>query len=205
MYEKLEERFGAVHCPLTYSQPHELCIAVILSAQCTDQRVNLVTPALFARFKTPAEFANADRIELEELIHSTGFYHNKARSIQGFAQSLVETHGGIVPNNMKDLVAMPGIGRKTANVVMQELYGLVDGIVVDTHVLRLSKLLKLTKHSDAVKVERDLIQAIPRKYWMNWSLYMIFLGRSCCTARKRNCNECILSNLCPSSTLKNGA
>ncbi|MBL8019950.1 MAG: endonuclease III [Leptospirales bacterium] len=202
VYTALRAHFGKVHCPLTYAAPHELCIAVILSAQCTDARVNTVTPALFSRFKTPADFACAEIGEIEKLIHSTGFYHNKARSIQGFCRQLVTQHDGFVPNNIPDLIAMPGIGRKTANVVMQELYGIADGIVVDTHVARLSNLLGLTKHSDAVKIERNLIEKVPRSYWMDWSLYMIFLGRSSCTARKRNCGECVLRNLCPSSTAK---
>lgn len=174
---------------------------MILSAQCTDERVNLVTPALFARFKTPIEYAQADILELEGLIHSTGFYHNKAKSIQGFCRNLVEKHNGIVPDNIPELIALPGIGRKTANVVTQELYGIADGVVVDTHVARLSKLLGYTKHSDAVKIERDLIAILPKKYWLNWSLYMIFLGRSSCTARRRDCPHCVLAKICPSSTV----
>jgi len=172
---------------------------VILSAQCTDAQVNRVTPALFERFPSLEDFARADIGEIEELIHSTGFFRNKAKSIQGFCRAVIKDHGGVVPQTLEELIKLPGVGRKTANVVLQELFGIATGIVVDTHVARLSKVLGLTREKDAVKIERALMELVPSNYWLNWSLYMIFLGRSHCTARVQQCDDCDLNSVCPSS------
>ena len=201
-WQRLKDRYGEVHCPLHYNQPHELAIAVILSAQCTDEQVNKTTPALFKKYTNPEDFIKAPLAQIEKLIYSTGFYKNKAKSIKGFCRSLVEEHGGKIPQTMQELVRMPGVGRKTANVILQELFGQADGIVVDTHVARLSKVLGLSKSSDPVKIERDLMEILPREYWLDWSLYMIFLGRSNCTAKKVMCVGCCLSHVCPSSALR---
>ena len=202
IHARLAREFGPAHCPLHYTEPHELAIAVILSAQCTDERVNLTTPELFRRFPTVEAVARAPRAEIEDLVYSTGFYRNKARSIQEFCRRLIADHGGVIPRTVAELAKLPGVGRKTANVVTQELYGLSEGVVVDTHVARLARLLGLTANKDAVRIERDLMEAVDRKHWADWSLYLIFLGRSYCTARKRNCSDCPLREICPSSLLE---
>ena len=186
---------------LHYRNPFQLLVAVILSAQCTDVRVNLVTPQLFARFSTPFDFANADVKELELLIHSTGFYHNKAKNIIGCAKTLLEKYNGIVPETMEELFQLPGVGRKTANVVLGEAFGKIEGIVVDTHVIRLSNLLRFTKQLDAVKIEKELMPLIPKKHWYHFSHTLIFHGRKICSARKPKCMECCLNKYCPSSTV----
>lgn len=200
-YKRFEKQYGKVRCPLNYNQPHELCIAVILSAQCTDAQVNKISPALFQEFPTPQSYYECSIEHLEEYVKTTGFYHNKAKNIRGFCRMLVEKHNGTVPDTIEKLTAMPGVGRKTANVVIQELYEKPSGVVVDTHVSRISKVFGLTKSQDAVKIEKDLMDLLPRRMWMNWSLYMIHLGRSYCTARKRDCNACYLNDICPSSTV----
>ena len=202
IYGRLKRKFGPVSCPLHYQEPYQLCVAVILSAQCTDEMVNRVTPELFKAFPDPRSLAEAPVAEVERLIHSTGFYRNKARNIQGFCRALVNEHGGQVPQTIEELIKMPGVGRKTANVVLQELYGISNGFVVDTHVLRLSRLLGLSHAKDAVRMEKDLMQKVPPKYWMDLSLYLIFLGRSACVARRPRCTECVLSDVCPSSTVE---
>lgn len=186
---------------LHYKNPFQLLVAVILSAQCTDARVNLVTPQLFARFSSPHDFAIADVKELEQLIHSTGFYHNKAKNIIGCAKALLEKHNGIVPETMEELFQLPGVGRKTANVVLGEAFGKIEGVVVDTHVARLSNRLRFTKHLDAVKIEKDLMQLFSKKHWYHFSHTLIFHGRKICSARKPLCAECSLSQYCPSSTV----
>lgn len=185
---------------LRYGNPFQLLVAVILSAQCTDVRVNIVTPQLFARFSTPGDFANAEVKELESLIHSTGFYHNKAKNIIGCAKALLEKHNGIVPQTMEELFQLPGVGRKTANVVLGEAFGKIEGVVVDTHVTRLSNRLGFTKEQDAVKIEKDLMPLIPKKKWYHFSHTLIFHGRKICAARKPLCGECRINTLCPSST-----
>lgn len=197
VFELLRTEFGEVRCPLNYSQPHELVIAVILSAQCTDERVNKVTPELFRRFPDLKSFAEADLSSIEKLIFSTGFYRNKAKSISGFAKKLYEEYAGTLPNTIEELMTFPGIGRKTANVVLNELFSISEGVVVDTHVKRISKLLGFTEHTDPVKIERDLMKKFPPPQWMDISLYFIFLGRKYCTARIRNCAECPLAAICP--------
>jgi endonuclease-3 len=199
---RLKKYFGPVSCPLHYSKDYELCIAVILSAQCTDERVNTVTPALFERFTSLEAFANADIPEIEKLIFSTGFYKNKAKSIKGFATLLLEKHKGKLPKTIGELTKLPGVGRKTANVILNEIHKISEGIVVDTHVKRISNVLKLTKSENPVIIEKDLMKSIDPKYWMDFSLYLIFLGRKFCKAHKTECEGCPLNDICPSSLVK---
>ena len=199
VYRKLKKEFPHPRTPLQYEAPHELAIAVILSAQCTDKQVNRVTPALFQRYPTIESFCNSSPKELEKMIYSTGFYKNKAKSIHGFCKVLREEYGGRIPQSHAELTKMPGVGRKTANVILQELYRLAAGIVVDTHVSRISYLLGLSKEKDAYKIEKDLMARVPKSYWLDWSLLLIFLGRKYCKARKRLCQQCPLTKICPNS------
>lgn len=192
----VEKLYPDAHCALHYENPLQLLIATILSAQCTDVRVNLVTPALFARYPDAQAFADADIGELEKAIQSTGFFRNKAKNIQACCKLLVEKHGGQVPATMEELFPLPGIGRKTANVILGNAFG-VPGITVDTHVGRLSRRMGLTKHVDPVKVERDLMELIPQKDWTIFSHRMIFHGRQVCAARKPDCEGCSLAKDCP--------
>ena len=193
----LAETYPDACCELDFRSPLELLVATILSAQCTDVRVNMVTPALFARYPTAADYAAADPAELEELIKSTGFYRNKAANIIGMAQAVCERHGGEVPRRMKDLVLLPGVGRKTANVVLGNAFN-TPGITVDTHVGRLSRRLGLTDKEDPVAVEFDLASLLPRSEWTLWSHRLIFHGRRVCKARRPACGVCPLARLCPS-------
>jgi endonuclease-3 len=181
---------------LDHTDPLQLVVATVLSAQCTDRRVNLVTPALFARFKTAEDFATADLRELQRLIKSTGFYRTKAKNIRALCRLLVERHRGEVPGTLDGLVALPGVGRKTANVVLGDGFG-VPGVTVDTHVGRLSRRLGLTVHTDPVKVERDLMRHVPQTEWTRFSHRLIFHGRQVCHARKPLCESCELADLCP--------
>ncbi|MBX3174431.1 MAG: endonuclease III [Gemmatimonadaceae bacterium] len=199
--KRLFALYPDAHCELDYRNPYELAVATILSAQCTDKRVNLVTPDLFGRWPDAAALAAAPREEIETVIQSTGFFRNKAKSLSGFANRVVDEHGGEVPAEMDALVALPGIGRKTANVVLGNAFGRNEGIVVDTHVQRLAKRLGLTKESDPVKVERALIPLIPRDDWTMLSHLMIWHGRRVCDARKPKCGDCALADICPSSTI----
>lgn len=199
-HDRLKSEYPEALCELDHRNAFELLTATILSAQSTDKRVNMVTPALFERYPTPEDLASADPDEVEGLIRSTGFYRAKTRSIMGMAQSLVERHGGIVPSAMKDLVALPGVGRKTANVVRSEALGL-PGLPVDTHVLRLSKRLGLTEQTDPVKVEMELNPMVPMAERGEFSLRLILHGRRVCFARKPNCAGCVLADFCPSSRL----
>ncbi len=192
----LARAYPDARCALDYQTPLQLLIATILSAQCTDVRVNLVTPALFARFPDAPSFAAAEPRELERLIHSTGFFRNKARNIIACCQRLVKEHGGAVPGTLETLVTLPGVGRKTANVVLGNAFN-VPGITVDTHVGRLSRRLGLTTHTDPVKVERDLMNLLPEKEWTMFSHRLIFHGRQVCHARKPNCDACVLAKWCP--------
>ena len=180
---------------LNFENPYQLLVGVILSAQCTDKRVNMVTPALFARYPDAAAFAAADPAELERLIQSTGFFRNKARNIIACCRQLVEEHGGRVPATMEELVRLPGIGRKTANVILGNAFG-TPGIPVDTHVGRLSQRMGLTIHTDPVRVERELMALLPRKEWTTFGHRMIYHGRQVCHARKPRCEECALARLC---------
>jgi endonuclease-3 len=183
-------------CALVHTDALQLLIATILSAQCTDARVNMVTPALFARYPDAAAFAAADRADLERIIQSTGFFRNKARSIQLCCQAIVEKHGGQVPSTMEELTPLPGVGRKTANVVLGSAFD-VPGIPVDTHVSRLSRRMGLTSETDPVKIERDLMGLVPKKDWTMFGHRMIHHGRKVCHARRPRCSDCALANLCP--------
>lgn len=200
--KRLKKYFGEVSCPLTYTKDYELCIAVILSAQCTDERVNTVTPALFRNFNSLEEFANAELFEIEKLIFSTGFYKNKAKSIKGFAELLLTEYNSKLPKTIEELTKLPGVGRKTANVILNEIHRISEGIVVDTHVKRISNVLKLTKSKDPVRIEKDLMKKIDPKYWMDFSLYLIFLGRKFCKAHKTECEGCPLNDICPSANIR---
>ncbi len=202
VYSLLQKEFGEVSCPLHFSQDHELAIAVILSAQCTDERVNLVTPELFKKYPTLDAFSNARLSDLETLIYSTGFYKNKAKSILYFSKKLISDFNSTLPKTIEELITLPGIGRKTANVILNEIYKISEGIVVDTHVKRISKILEFTDETDVVKIEQDLMKVIPKKYWLNISLYLIFLGRKYCKAGRRDCIHCVLRKICPGATLK---
>jgi endonuclease-3 len=198
---KLEKQYPQATCSLSHRDPLQLLVATILSAQCTDERVNIVTKTLFRAYETAEDFANANPEVLEEQIRSTGFYRNKTKSIIGMAQELVATHNGKVPDNMDELVKLPGVGRKTANVVLGNAFGIDEGIVVDTHVKRISNLLGLTRQNDPVKIEQDLITLVPKSEWTVWPHLLIHHGRAVCQARKPKCEICILSDLCPSSSI----
>ena len=197
--QRLKQTYPDAACALHHSNPFELLCATILSAQCTDARVNLVTPVLFARYPDPAALAAARQSELEEIIKSTGFFRNKAKSLIGMAQAIVAEHGGVVPRTMEQLRALPGVGRKTANVVLGNAFGINEGITVDTHVTRLSKRLGLTRHDDPVKIEQDLMKLIPHEDWALVSHLLIFHGRQVCVARRPRCGECVLADFCPSA------
>ncbi|WP_051461505.1 endonuclease III [Tomitella biformata] len=197
MNRRLGEAFPHVYCELDFNTPLELAVATILSAQCTDKRVNIVTPALFARYPSARGYAEADRGELEELIHSTGFYRNKANSLIGLGQALLENHGGEVPHSLAELVKLPGIGRKTANVVLGNAFN-IPGITVDTHFLRLVARWRWTELTDPVKVEHAIGELVERKEWTLLSHRVIFHGRRVCHARKPACGVCVLARDCPS-------
>jgi endonuclease-3 len=192
------------HCALNHSNPFELLIATILSAQCTDERVNIVTPNLFRKYRKPEDYLNVPAAELQEDIRTTGFFRNKTKSIQGACKMLVEDFGGEVPSTMEELLKLPGVARKTANVVLGVGYEIAEGIVVDTHVNRVSHRLGLTKQKDAGKIEEDLMELVPRKDWIIFAHLLIFHGRRICKARRPLCEECVLEKLCPSSILKTG-
>lgn len=196
---ELSAAYPDAHCELNYQTPFELLVATILSAQCTDVRVNQVTPNLFERYPDPRAFAEASLPELEEAVRPTGFFRNKAAAIQGTAQQLLKLYGGEVPNQMDALVKLPGVGRKTASVVMGNAYGQAEGVVVDTHVSRLSQRLGLTKASAPEKIEQDLIRLIPKELWVVFPHWMIAHGRSICKARKPLCELCPLAVSCPSA------
>lgn len=184
-------------CALTHHSPFELLIATILSAQCTDERVNKVTPILFRRYPTPGALADADQADLEETIQSTGFFRNKARNIKGCCRLLVEKHGGCVPERMEDLLELPGVARKTANVVLGTAFGIASGVVVDTHVGRLARRMGLTRQKEPTKVENDLCKLLAQREWIDFAHRMIWHGRRVCVARKPRCQDCRLNELCP--------
>lgn len=196
---ELPRIYPDAHCELDFKNPLELLVATILSAQCTDVRVNIVTKELFKRCKTAADYAEIPQEELEEMVRSTGFYRNKAKSLRGMGAALVERHAGKVPSTMEELSALPGAGRKTANVVLGNAFGINEGVVVDTHVGRLSLRLGLTTNSDPVKVERDLMKLFPREQWTLLSHWLIWHGRRRCKARNPDCKACELRSLCPSA------
>ncbi len=197
--EILARTYPGVVCALNHKNAWELTVATILSAQCTDVRVNLVTPALFKAFPTPKAMASASLPELEELIRTTGFFRNKAKSIKGAAQVVTERFGGKVPQTMEEILTLPGVARKTANVVLGSWYGIAVGVVVDTHVMRLSRRLELTKETTPEKVERDLMKIIPQDRWIAFSHELIHHGRQICVARKPKCADCTLEKLCNSA------
>jgi endonuclease III len=189
------------HCELDFRNPLQLLVATVLSAQCTDKRVNMVTPGLFKKYRTARDYANAQQAEFEDAIRSTGFYRNKAKSIRAAMRVIAEEHGGKVPDTMEKLLTLPGVGRKTANVVLGNAFEKNEGIVVDTHVARLSQRLGLTKQKDAEKIERDLMKLIPREHWTDWSHWLIWHGRRRCYARKPDCGRCEVFRLCPSGKI----
>jgi endonuclease-3 len=198
LLDALVESYPKVVCELNHTSAWELTVATILSAQCTDARVNLVTPELFRRFPTPQAMASASLHEIEELVKTTGFFRNKAKSIQGAARTVVEEFSGAVPQTMDEILRLPGVARKTANVVLGSWYGIAVGVVVDTHVLRLSRRLELTRHTQPEKVERDLMKIIPQERWIAFSHELIHHGRQVCVARTPRCADCTLEHLCNS-------
>jgi endonuclease-3 len=197
---RLKRLYPEAPCTLNYETPVQLLVATILSAQCTDERVNLVTPALFARFPDAPAMAKADVEEIETLIRSTGFYRNKAKNIIGACRMIMAEFGGEVPKRMEELLKLPGVARKTANVVLAHAYDIHQGVTVDTHVKRLSQLLGLTEHTDPIRIERDLMRLLPQPEWENWSIRLVYHGRAICKARKPECYACSLADLCPSAT-----
>lgn len=195
----LRRIYPDAHCELDHEDPFQLLVATILSAQCTDKRVNLVTPELFARYPTARDMAGADLLELEGLIRSTGFFRSKAKNIIGAARVICEEYGGVVPGGMDELTALPGVGRKTANVVLSNAYRTNAGVVVDTHVSRLSQRLGLTRQRTPERIEADLMKRCEREDWGQLSHWLIWHGRRCCTARNPQCVRCQLHDLCPSA------
>jgi endonuclease-3 len=195
----LKELYPEVRCELDHENAFQLTAATILSAQSTDKRVNLVTPELFRRWPAAAALANADPAELEQVIHSTGFFRNKAKSLLGMARRLVEHHGGEVPRTMEEMLELPGVARKTANVVLGTAYGIPSGVVVDTHVMRLSNLLGLTRETEPVKIELDLQEDVPKAEWIDFSHRLIWHGRRVCIANRPKCEVCPLNDYCPSA------
>ena len=201
IFRRLEKIYPDAHTELDYETPLQLLVATILSAQCTDKRVNMVTPLLFQTFSTAAALADAPQEKLEEIIKSTGFFRNKSKSLIGLGKALVERHSGEVPDSMDALVRLPGVGRKTANVILGNAFMKNEGVVVDTHVGRLSLRLGLTKETDPVKVEQDLMPLFPRENWAQLAHLLIFHGRRVCFARSPACEMCVLNDICPSSTV----
>jgi len=195
--EFLEKKYLDAKTALTYSNPLEMLVATMLSAQTTDARVNIVTQKLFKKYRTPEDYANANLKELEQDIRSTGFYHNKARNLQKCCQMLVEKFDSQVPKTMEELVELPGVARKTANIVLNNSYGIIAGIAVDTHVHRISRRLGLTENEDATKIEQDLMKITPMEKWMKLTDLLIFHGRQVCIARKPKCDICVLNKICP--------
>jgi endonuclease-3 len=201
LVEVLPEVYPGAHCELDYKNPLQLLIATILSAQCTDKRVNMVTPALFAKYPKAADYAKAAPAELENAIKSTGFFRNKTKSIRAATSTIAGKFGGRVPETMEELRELPGVGRKTANVVLGNAFGKNEGVVVDTHVARLAQRLGLTKQKEPEKIERDLMKLVPREHWTNWSHWLIWHGRRRCFARKPDCSQCEIFRLCPSGKI----
>jgi len=195
----LRRHYPASRTALDFRDPFGILVATILAAQCTDERVNKVTPALFRKYPGPADFARADRAELEAMVRPTGFFRNKAKAIIGASQRIVEAYGGVVPDTMEELVTLPGVARKTANIVLSAGYGKAEGIAVDTHARRLSQRLGLSRESDPDKIERDLLAIVPKKDWLDFNSLLVDHGRAVCQARKPRCPECFLRRLCPSA------
>lgn len=202
--ERLRVAYPDAKCSLNFTSPLELLVATILAAQCTDERVNIVTQTLFKKYRTPDDYADAPIEQLEMDIKSTGFYRNKAKNIQGMARMLISDYGGNVPNKMDDLLRLPGVARKTSNVVLGNAFGIVVGFVVDTHAGRLGRRLGLTKEEDPVKVERDFMAIIDQKDWLDFSHMLIFHGRAVCKAPKPDCPRCVLLDICPTGKANTG-
>ncbi|MEG3908388.1 endonuclease III [Microcoleus sp. w1-18aA5] len=198
---RLKRLYPEAPCTLNYETPVQLLVATILSAQCTDDRVNLVTPALFERFPDAVALGNADLEELERLVRSTGFYRNKSKNIKGACQAIVNKFNNQVPQRMELLLELPGVARKTANVVLAHAFGINMGVTVDTHVKRLTQRLGLTEHTDPIRIERDLMILLPQPDWENWSIRLVYHGRAVCNARNPACNICELADLCPSANI----
>ena len=195
---RLKKAYPDAHCALNHSNAFELLIATILSAQCTDERVNIVTADLFRKYRQPADYLKVSQTELEKDIHSTGFFRNKSKSIQGACRLLIDNFGSEIPQTMAEILTLPGVARKTGNVVLGNAFGIASGIVVDTHVGRLSQRLGLTTNESAEKIENDLIELVPKRNWIMFSHWLITHGRQICIARKPRCRECILADICPS-------
>jgi endonuclease III len=195
---RLHQYYPDATCSLDYQTPVQLLVATILSAQCTDERVNIVTPKLFGRFPDAPSMANADLSELENLVRSTGFYRNKAKNIQGACRRIVDVYDGEVPQVMAELLTLPGVARKTANVTLAHAYGIIEGVTVDTHVKRISYLWGLTKNTDPLKIEQELMKLVPQQDWENYSIMTIYHGRAVCNARKPDCENCQFGDICPS-------
>ena len=197
--EILEKEHNDAEIALNFNNPLELLVSTILSAQCTDERVNLVTPNLFKKYAKAEDYANADLKELEQDVRSTGFYRNKAKNIKKSCQLLVEKHNSQVPKTMQELIELPGVARKTANIVLQNAYGIIEGIAVDTHVRRLAQRLGLTENRNPEKIEKDLMMITPKNEWMHITDLLIFHGRRICDAKKPRCAKCVLNEICPSA------
>jgi endonuclease III len=195
---RLKKEYPHAHCALEHSSPFELLVATILSAQCTDARVNIVTADLFRKYHGPQDFVDVSQQELEKDIHSTGFFRNKAKNIKAASQRLLEVYGGNIPRTMEEILTLGGVARKTANVVLGNAFGIASGVVVDTHVSRISQRLGLTDETTPQKIERDLERLVPKKHWIMFPHWMIFHGRQICNARKPKCPECVLADICPS-------
>lgn len=200
--KRLRKAYPNAHCALNHTNPFELLIATILSAQCTDARVNIVTADLFRKYHGPADFLEVPQSELERDIHSTGFFRNKAKNIQAACTRIIEVYNGEIPRTMAELLTLGGVARKTANVVMGNAFGIASGVVVDTHVSRISQLLGLSESKTAEKIEQDLADLIPRKDWVMFPHWMIYHGRQVCIARRPKCSECVLNDICPSAKLE---
>lgn len=201
LVKALPKIYPTAHCELDFRNPLELLVATILSAQCTDKRVNMVTPTLFAKYRTAKDYVAASLATLEKLLRPTGFFRAKTKNIRAAAAAIVTKHAGRVPDTMEELHALPGVGRKTANVVLGNAFGKDEGIVVDTHVVRLSRRLRLTRETDPEKIERDLMKLVPREHWTNWSHWLIWHGRRRCFARRPDCHRCEIFGLCPSGKI----
>jgi endonuclease-3 len=201
---RLKREYPDARCSLNFSNPLELLVATILSAQCTDERVNIVTADLFRKYRKPDDYLKVTQEELEQDIRSTGFYRNKAKAIQGASRLISEQHAGRVPDRLEDLLLLPGVARKTANVVLGNAFGIASGVAVDTHVQRLSRRLRLSDETQPEKIERDLMELVPKKDWIEFSHLLIYHGRKVCKARNPLCAECVIEPLCPSSSLKTG-
>jgi endonuclease-3 len=197
----LRKHYPRSRTALEFRTPFEILVATILAAQCTDERVNKVTPGLFLKYPTPAYFARADRGELEQAIRSTGFFRNKAKNIIGASRMIVDEFGAVVPDSMEKLITLPGVARKTANIVLSAGYGKAEGIAVDTHARRLSQRLGLSRENDPDKIERDLLAVVPKKDWLDFNYMLVDHGRAICQARKPKCPECFLRRMCPSATM----